>query len=207
MDGPARQLPRGRHGLTRDQVETDQRLRIFVGMTDAMASQGYIDTPVAQIIRRAGVSRETFYHLYPDKLTAFLEAFDLVEAVLMARLTAELDRPGERFERLERAFATYLETLADEPGYARLFLVEVHAAGPQAMARRTVVQQRISDAIGDVLGSNTDEGRFACRMLVAAIGAMVTGPIVAGDTDALRALGPPIVEHVRRLDAAGVLNP
>ena len=83
----------------------------------------------------------------------FLEAFDLVEAVLMARLTAELDGPGEPLERLERAFATYLETLADEPGYARLFLVEVHAAGPQAMARRTIVQQRISDAIVDVLGA------------------------------------------------------
>ena len=52
-DSIAPQLPRGRHGLTREQVETDQRLRIFVAMADAMRAQGYVGTPVAEIIKRA----------------------------------------------------------------------------------------------------------------------------------------------------------
>jgi AcrR family transcriptional regulator len=186
-------------------VETDQRLRIFVGMAEAMGERGYIDTPVAQIIKRAGVSRETFYRLYPDKLAAFLAAFDLVGEVLTARLAGALGVPGAPIDRLARGIEAYLASLADEPGYARLFLVEVHAAGPEAMARRAVVQQQIVASLVDLLGVRSDAGRFSCQVLVSAVGAMVAGPLVRGDTSALRALGPPLVEHARRLEAAGVL--
>ena len=200
------QLPRGRHGLSREQVEVDQRLRIFIGMAEAMWANGYVGTPVADIIKRAGVSRETFYQLYPDKLASFLAAFDLVGEVLLERLQTSLAGPGEPIQRFERAVEAYLDTLASEPGYARLFLVEVHAAGPEAMARRAVIQRRIVDALVELLGVRSEAGRFTCQMLVAAVSAMVTGPLAAGDLDALRALAPPILDHVRRLDASGMFD-
>lgn len=205
-EAAARQLPRGRHGLTREQVEIDQRLRIVVGMAEAMHSRGYVGTPVAEIIKRAGVSRETFYQLYDDKLDAFLAAFDLVGEILLERLQRGSEGDGGPMERLERAVAAYLESLADDPGYARLFLVEVHAAGPEAMARRTLIQERIVDKLADLLGARSDAGRFTCQVLVAAVSAMVTGPLVADDLAALRALGPQILEHARRLDAGGLFG-
>ena len=202
----APQLPRGRHGLSREHVEIDQRLRIFMGMAEAMRAKGYVNTPVADIIKRAGVSRETFYQLYDDKLASFLAGFDLVGDVLLDRLRASAEEPSDPLAQFERAIATYLDTLASEPGYARLFLVEVYAAGPEAIARRTLVQQRIVEALVDLLGARTDAGRVTCQVLVAAVSAMVTGPLVAGDMDALRALGPQILEHVRRLDDAGMFG-
>jgi AcrR family transcriptional regulator len=202
----APQLPRGRHGLSREQVEVDQRLRIFMGMAEAMRAKGYVGTPVADIIKRAGVSRETFYRLYDDKLASFLSAFDLVGEVLIDRLRASAETPGDPMARFERAVATYLDTLASEPGYARLFLVDVYAAGPEAMARRTLVQQRIVDALADLLGAHTDAGRVTCQVLVAAVSAMVSGPLAVGDVDALRELGPTIRDHVRRLNDAGMFG-
>jgi AcrR family transcriptional regulator len=198
-DVALRQLPRGRHGLSREHVEVDQRLRIFVGMTEAMAERGYIGTPVADIIKRAGVSRETFYQLYRDKLDAFLAAFDLVGEVLVDRLATALDAPGEPIDRFERAITAYLDAIAGEPAYARLFLVEVHAAGAEAMARRVAIQQRLVDALVGLLDVRSDQERFACQVVVAAVGSMVTAPLVSGDLDAVRALGPPVVEHVRLL--------
>lgn len=50
-----------------------------------------------------------------------------------------------------------------------------------------------------LVGAKDDEQRFACRVVVAATASMVTGPLVTGDLDALRALGPPLVAHTRRL--------
>ena len=175
-------------------------------MAESMRSAGYVGTPVAEIIRRAGVSRETFYQLFSDKLDSFLAAFDVIGDVLLSRLALALDGPGDAMERLQRGIETYLDALAAEPGYARLFLVEVHAAGPEAMARRAVIQQGIADAVADLLGARTHEGRFACQVLVAAVASMVTVPLVAGDLDALRALGPPILEHARQLHAAGLFD-
>lgn len=200
------QLPRGRHGLTREQVERDQRQRIFTGMADAMRVKGYVGTPVAEIIKRAGVSRETFYQLFDDKQGAFLAAFDCVGELLLDRLRHAVDGPGQPAERLERGVVAYLEALASDPGYARLFLVEVHAAGPEAMARRTVIQQRIVDAVVELLDAHSEAGRLTCQVLVSAVSAMVTGPLVSGDIDALRALGPSIVGHIRRLHDAGMFR-
>ena len=105
-------------------------------------------------------------------------------------------------ERFDRAFGAYLDTLAEQPALARVFLVEVYAAGPDAMARRFEIQSRIVDGMAALLGARTKQDRFACQVLAAAVGSMVTGPLVAGDMDALRGLRSDIVNLVKRaLDA------
>lgn len=203
LEAPEPRLPRGRHQLPREEVEHAQRVRIVIGMAEAMNEKGYVGTPVADVIKRAGVSRETFYQLFSSKLDCFLAAFDLVADGLEAQLTASLEGPGTPLERFDRGLATYLETLASAPAYARLFLVEVHAAGPEAMAQRTALQHRLADALADLFDAQSDADRFACQMIVAAVSAMVTGPLVAGDVDALRRLHAPLLDHVRRVMTTG----
>ena len=61
-----RVLPRGPHGLSRDQIVASQRARLLAGAIEAVAARGYVGTAVADIIARAGVSRRTFYELYED---------------------------------------------------------------------------------------------------------------------------------------------
>lgn len=205
LDAPPARLPRGRHGLAREEVEQAQRLRILRGLADAMHDTGYAGTPVADILKRAGVSRETFYQQFASKLDCFLAAFDLVSGALVDRLAATRDGTGTPLERFERALDAYLDTLASHPAHARLFLVEVYAAGPEAMRRRAAVQQRLADALANLLDARTDADRFACGVVVAAVSSMITGPLVAGDADALRRLAPPILDHVRRLVGSGTL--
>ena len=182
-DTPVQRLPRGRHGLSRDEVETSQRLRMLVAMADAMMEKGYVATSVADVIKRAGVSRETFYQVDLDR--AELAGFDDADA-------------ATRHHRFDRAFTAYLDALAANPAHARLFLVEVYAAGPQAIAWRSAVQGRIVDLLARLLGAGSEHGRFACEVLVAAVGAMVTEPLVSQDVAALRALRAPVVDLVRR---------
>jgi len=181
-------------------VTDTQRIRILIGMVEAMHEKGFVGTPVADAIKRAGVSRETFYQLFDSKLDCFLAAFDLVSEVLLSQLLTELDGPGPPMDRLEQALTAYLDALATHPAYARLFLVEVYAAGPEAMQRRTAFQARIVDAVSLLLNAQDQTDRFACQMVVAAISALVTGPLVDHDGDALRRLGPPLLAHIRRLE-------
>ena len=206
MSPALEQLPRGRHGLTRDEVERSQRIRIMRGMAEAMRVDGYANTPVAAVITRAGVSRETFYQHYASKLDCFLAAFDFFADRLGTRLTAAVRGEGDPLARFERAVNVYLENLAAQPGYARLFVVEAYAAGLEAMDRRAEVQRRIVEAIAEAFGAEGERDRFACRVVVAALATMVTGPLVAGDASALRALGPQMVAHVRALFEAGLLG-
>ncbi|MTE11988.1 TetR/AcrR family transcriptional regulator [Nocardia aurantiaca] len=200
-ESATRQLPRGRHGLPRETVVADQRDRILLAMAEAMAENGYVGTPVAAVIKRAGVSRETFYEQFRSKEDCFEAAYErAAELMLTGILTAtgaEFD--GEtRTERIERVLGAYLEALAGQPAYARLFLVEVYAVGPEAIARRTQLQETFVAMVADVLGAETEEQRFACQTLVAASSAMVTARIAVNDLDGLRELREPLLDLVRR---------
>lgn len=199
-------LPKGRHSLTRAQVADAQRLRLSVAMADAMAERGYVGTPVAAVLERAGVSRETFYQLYDDKLACFLDALDLAGAVLATQLAATASGPGGRLERAERAVQRYLASIAEHPSFARLYVVEVHAAGPVAMQRRAELQALVVDALAALLGARTASARFACQAYVAAIASLVTVPLATGDLAAVAALRRPLVDHLRALVEHGPIG-
>lgn len=201
----ARQLPRGRHGLPREQVIASQRERILDAMAAAMVEHGYVGTSVAAILKRAGVSRETFYEQFRSKEDCFEAAFERAVAQLLGRIAeasvAEDDQAGsvaQRGGRIERLLGAYLEGLSAEPAYARLFLVEVYAVGSKAVARRAALQESFVALIAEVLGAQTDQQRFACQTLAAAVSAMVTARVAADDLAGLRALREPLLELVRR---------
>ncbi|GAA5095692.1 TetR/AcrR family transcriptional regulator [Nocardia iowensis] len=202
----ARQLPRGRHGLPREQVVASQRERILIAMADAMVENGYVGTSVAAILKRAGVSRETFYEQFRSKEACFEAAYERAVQNLLGRIadaSSDAARHAEGSEldsmaRMDRIFQAYLQHLVDDPASARLFLVEVYAVGSAAISRRAQLQELFVGLIADVLGAKSDEQRFACQTLAAAISAMVTGRIAADDLEGLLALRAPLLNLVRR---------
>ena len=198
---PARiqeRLPRGRHGLSREAVIRSQRDRMLRALAEAVADKGYAKTSVADVLTRAGVSRETFYEQFSSKEDCFLETFDRAGEILLERVGGALnaDPPGERFDALLEA---YLDTLAAEPAYARVYLVDSHAAGPEALRRRATLQGRFVDALVELFGLREPHERFACELLVAAVGSMVTTRVALGGQSTLHELRAPIVDLVRRV--------
>jgi AcrR family transcriptional regulator len=195
------QLPSGRHGLSRDEVRASQRGRMLEAMAAATADKGYVHTTVGDVIKRAGVSRETFYEHFDGKEDCFLAAFDAGVDILLGAMGATLgDAAGDPFARLDHVLQTYLGLLAAEPAFARTFLVEVYAAGPRAIARRATLQQRFVSAIAAIFGVTRDDGDwFACEALVAATSSLVTGRVGAGHPEQLAELRAPLVALARRL--------
>lgn len=205
QSSPAR-LPRGRHALSRAEVDRVHRGRLLAAMAEAMTEKGYAGTSVEDVLKRARVSRQSFYRLFSSKLDCFMAAFDQAGELVRDRLAEAAQGGADPADRFERAITVYLDVLASEPGYARVFLVEVFAAGPEAVARRSAVQRDLAAALADLMGASGERARFACQVVVAAVGTMVTPAVASGDVAALRAVGPPIVEHVRALSRSGVLD-
>jgi AcrR family transcriptional regulator len=193
------QLPRGRHGLTRAEVVRSQRERMLRALAQTMADKGYVATTVADVLRAAGVSRETFYEQFKSKEDCFAHAYEAAAMILLAGLAEAQGADGDPLDRLSRALRVYLDTLAAESEFARLFLVEVYAAGPEALARRAAVQRAFVDLVIDGLGARTAEDRFACEAFVAATSSMVTTRLAANDVDGLRALHRPLLRFAARL--------
>jgi AcrR family transcriptional regulator len=114
-------------------------------MVEAVAEKGYARVAVADVIERAGVSRKTFYEQFANKEECFLAAYDAGVDRLLAAIDAALEPLApDWLAAARRAVEVYLERMAESPAFARACLIEVLGAGPQALARRDVVQTRFA---------------------------------------------------------------
>ena len=67
-------LPSGRHDLPRQFIVKNQRERIVDATAAIVAEKGLAGLTIPEIARRANVSHQTFYEMYPTKHDAFLGA-------------------------------------------------------------------------------------------------------------------------------------
>jgi AcrR family transcriptional regulator len=207
-----RVLPRGRHAAPRAVVAESQRERLLVAMADATATKGYANVAVADVIERAGVSRRSFYEHFSNKEECFLAAYDagvegLLDAIAEAEEAAQGGRDGVGLLAAARAGTeVYLQLLADNPAFARTFLVEVLGAGPAALARRDAVHERFAQrlaeahaAIADAAGGLPAPAPYIFRAAVGAIHELVTQRLLEDGPEALPRLLGPILEVELRL--------
>lgn len=167
-----------------------------------MAPQGYSETSVADIIRSAGVSRQTFYELFTSKQDCFLAGYSsrqgaVIDAILE---TPASSSPLQRFAALLEA---YLNVMASDPALARLYLIGVYAAGPQAIAKRLELQQAFVEGVAAVFEARSTQDRFTCQALVAAVSTLVTNALLEADPQAVRDLHQPLVRMAQQLMAPG----
>ncbi len=196
MATAAERLPHGPHGLSREQVEGSQRGRMLWAMTEAVSENGFAGTPVAEVLRRARVSRETFYEHFANREECFLAAYEASVALVMNSMEEAVAAGESGGDRLELALERYLATLASVPPAARTFMVGVYGAGDAALARRNEVQERFARQVAAWVGAATPEQRFVCEVLVAAVVGLVTQWICAGRAEALAELHQPLMTHV-----------
>src|SRR4051794_34563220 len=123
----AHQLPPGRHGLSRSYVARNQRDRIVAAVAESAQASGYAHMSVEEIVKRAGVSRRTFYEQFSSKEDAFLEAFDHVAKLLLAGVRKAVSQEDTFAGRVVAGFGTFLGLLAASPAFAHMCIVEVIA--------------------------------------------------------------------------------
>jgi AcrR family transcriptional regulator len=152
-----RRLPRGTHGLDPSLVAASQRTRLLEAVGRAVAEKGYAAATIDDIVRGAGVSKKTFYEHFQDKLECFLAAYEAASDELYDHVQAAQDgvpagpAGGNAWlERTQAGVHAYLRWLAAEPALARVFLIEIAAAGPKALARRERLRDRYAERMREL---------------------------------------------------------
>jgi AcrR family transcriptional regulator len=130
-------LPSGRHDLSRQFIVKNQRERIVDATAAIVAEKGLAGLTIPEIARRANVSHQTFYEMYPTKDDAFLGAqkVGLHEAL---RITVEAyETQGDNWPMgVAAGLWALLEYLGSEPAHAHLTVVDTFAASPLAIEIR-----------------------------------------------------------------------
>jgi AcrR family transcriptional regulator len=145
--GRYRRLPTGAHGLTREEVERDQRERLRSAMVELIAQRGYPAVRILDLTQLAHVSRPTFYNLYADKEELLLSAYeDIAGRTTECAATAFAEGEDEE-ESLRLALQAFAELAAAEPEAMTLALLGTFGAGPRALERRNRTLQSLEQII------------------------------------------------------------
>jgi AcrR family transcriptional regulator len=122
----------------------DHRLRLLEGMAAAVNEKGYAATTIADVVRHSRVSKRTFYEHFADREACFLACYAHGGDLALRAVAEAAGRGGGWPEQVRAATRAYLAILQARPALTRTLLVEVHGAGPRALALRRVVLQRFA---------------------------------------------------------------
>lgn len=137
----ARKLPRGHHGLTAEEVGADQLDRLLEAAIDLTGEIGYRRTTVAGLIKRAGISRATFYGFFDNRAGCFEAAH--------RRAIKQVDRALKQ----EDPVVGLVTLLAGRPPLTRLLFSAAPVAGPIPAKAYLAAIKRWSKRLADHLDS------------------------------------------------------
>jgi AcrR family transcriptional regulator len=122
-------------------VIQNQRERMLAAVADVASAASYNEMSVEDIIVTAGVSRRTFYEHFKNKEDAFIAAYEEAAGRLLAAVRAGYESREGFPDRVRAGIEMFLMLLAADPAFARMCIVEVMAAGPEAVQRRNEAMQ------------------------------------------------------------------
>lgn len=169
---PLTPLPSGRHGLSREEVIRSQRARLLRSAVEVAGTDGFAGMTVSAVIRRATVSRKTFYELFSDREDCFVAAYELVMERALRKLQAVFELDASWRARVRAGLEWTLTALASHPCEARVAFVEVFAAGPRALERRDQFAAELALLLADGFDAAPADVAVPSSMPRAVIGAL-----------------------------------
>jgi AcrR family transcriptional regulator len=127
--------PAGRHRLAPEVRAEHQRERVLDAAIAVFAERGYHGTTIDNVVAAAKVGVGTFYELFENKPDCFVQAYERIVVDARARIAAAIPAEAGWPEQACAALRTLLELIEAEPLRAKVALVEVQTAGPEALTR------------------------------------------------------------------------
>ena len=184
--------------LPAGQVMELQRARLVGAVVDASWEARGTRVTVAEVIKRARVSRKTFYSLFDDLEGCAAAAF--AQATAEARSLVREAYVGEASwcEGVRSAMCSLLVAMDEKPALAWMFFVDAFAAGETVMAQHTQV---LADLAREIDHARTIEGsrqppQLAAEGVVGSIVAVLRRRVLEQSEEPLTSLLGPLMSVV-----------
>jgi AcrR family transcriptional regulator len=174
-------------------VSSPKRQKILEGMLEVVGTNGYDTASVRMVLDLTGLYRQAFYDEFADKEACYLEALGFGVTRLEA-LASAAGMTEERWQgQLRAGLGALLAALDANPSLGRALIVEMHAAGPEALKIRSQAMKRITNFIDSARRSSEGGASpppIAAEGIVAGMHAVVHARLAAGEDGDLRELLP-----------------
>jgi AcrR family transcriptional regulator len=181
-------------------VVANQRQRLIDAMIQLAGERGYAATTVADIIKRAEVSRKTFYAHFDERKQLLLAAFDATAPVVFEEVEVAARRTGGPTRQLEALMLRLCRLACANPGTISLSTIEIAAADPDGLERRDELMDAYGQLIDRCLRSNGTHPEMPATFTQALAGSThrtIDTYLREGRTDELAALAPQLARWIR----------
>jgi AcrR family transcriptional regulator len=128
------------------------RRRLLDGLAASIAAEGYRNTTVADIVRRARTSRRTFYEHFSGKEACFVALLTDANAAMIRQISAAVDPSEPWQEQVRQAVRAWLAAAESEPALMVSWIRDVPSLG--APARR--LQRDVMEAFVVMIQTRCD---------------------------------------------------
>jgi AcrR family transcriptional regulator len=159
-----------------DRQDSDHRQRLLAGMAGAITDVGYAGATLADIVRRARVSKRTFYEHFATKEDCLLALYEAQGGRLVAEIEAAIRGVPAGEARVRIGTAVYLARLQSSAGLVRTLLVEILHVGERGLAMRRRVMRRFADVLLreiEAAGARTAHSPAVAMALVGGINELI----------------------------------
>lgn len=129
------------------------RNRLLEGMAGTVAEKGFAETTVADIVRRAGMSKRTFYEHFASKNECLIALYASASHGALEVLKSAIDPTRDWETQVDHALTAYLGCLASNPLLLRTLFVEILGLGVEGLQARRRVNQELADFIVQRVGA------------------------------------------------------
>jgi AcrR family transcriptional regulator len=135
------------------------RRRLLDGLAESIAADGYRDTTVADIVRRARTSRRTFYEHFASKEACFVALLTRTTAEMIAQISAAVDPGAAWSTQVRQAVEAWIASAESAPAITVSWIRDVPSLG--AMARD--LQRDVMESLVTMIQTlcDTEEWRSA----------------------------------------------
>lgn len=168
-----------------------ERERIRAALIELVAERGFLQVDEGLLAARARVGVTAIPRLFGSLRGCFSEVWHQIDRELAEALQAGFDeKPGFWNERLRRGLEALLVDLDENPGRARLYLLDAPRVSDALIARREMTQARLAEIIDrgrEEMQAPRDIPDLVAEAVAGAIWYRLEGRLRAGLTGSLRA--------------------
>lgn len=165
-------------------VSSPKRQRILEATLEVVGNSGYDAASVRMVLARADLYRQAFYDEFADKDDCYLQALAFGVARMERIAAAGAGSAEDWRDQLRGGLSAILESLDLAPALGRAVIVEVHAAGPEALKIRAEALKKTTDFIDSARHASAAVEApppIAAEGIVASMHAVVHAKLAAGD--------------------------
>ena len=158
-----------------DPADGGPRLRLVGAMAALLAERGYSTVTIADIARQAHVSKRTFYEHFADKDACFIACYEALSAIVLQAVVDAMAQDLPWARRMKASTRAYLTALESQPALTRTLMMDIYAAGPEALRVRRQEQKRFADNLRRVVDQGRKENPKLPRLTQAMATAIIGG--------------------------------